>query len=137
MLSSKYAPHDGGLPGRPYILAGGRIITSAEQLTETAEREGLVLKESPGTGIAVPAPKGPPLISVRDLEYSYRENAGFQLAVEKLELQAGEVLTLAGPNGCGKTTLAKLLCGLYRPSRGSIFLGPAPVSYTHLRAHET
>jgi len=126
MLSSKYAPEVAGLPDRPYILAGGRIMTSSEKLTETAEREGLVLRQSPGTRVAAPAPNGHPLISVQDMEYSYRDNAGFKLAVEELELRAGEVLTLAGPNGCGKTTLAKLLCGLYRPSRGSIFLGPAP-----------
>ena len=49
--------------------------------------------------------------------------ADFQLSVEELHLYPGEVVTLSGPNGCGKTTLAKLLCGLIKPAGGKIFLG--------------
>ena len=52
-----------------------------------------------------------------------RRPADFQLSVEELHLYPGEVVTLSGPNGCGKTTLAKLLCGLIKPAGGRIFLG--------------
>ncbi len=128
MLSSKYAPQDGGLPGRPHILTGGRIETSTEELNETAEREGLVLREPALADPLTPAPKGPPFISVRGIAYSYRDNSDFKLSVEEFDLQAGEIVTLAGPNGCGKTTLAKLLCGLYQPSRGSIQLNQISAS---------
>ena len=37
-----------------------------------------------------------------------------------LELDAGEVLQVRGPNGLGKTTLLRALCGLSRPMRGEI-----------------
>jgi ABC-type sulfate/molybdate transport systems ATPase subunit len=42
------------------------------------------------------------------------------LAIERLELAAGERLAVLGPNGAGKTTLLRLLAGLEAPSAGSV-----------------
>jgi peptide/nickel transport system ATP-binding protein len=36
------------------------------------------------------------------------------------EIEAGETLALVGESGCGKSTVARLLVGLYEPSRGSV-----------------
>ena len=40
-----------------------------------------------------------------------------------LDLQPGELFAFLGPNGAGKTTTIKLLCGLLRPSSGTIEVG--------------
>jgi heme exporter protein A len=37
-----------------------------------------------------------------------------------LSLPAGRVLSVEGPNGCGKTTLLRALCGLTTPDHGTI-----------------
>lgn len=36
------------------------------------------------------------------------------------EVGAGEVVGICGPNGSGKSTLLQLLCGLQRPSKGTV-----------------
>ena len=50
---------------------------------------------------------------------------GSREAVKNLELQVkqGEVVTLLGHNGAGKSTTLKMLVGLLRPSSGSISVG--------------
>jgi peptide/nickel transport system ATP-binding protein len=37
------------------------------------------------------------------------------------EIKRGETLSLVGESGCGKSTVARLICGLYAPTRGSVF----------------
>lgn len=35
-------------------------------------------------------------------------------------IKRGETLSLVGESGCGKSTIARVVCGLYRPSRGEV-----------------
>jgi ATP-binding cassette subfamily C protein len=44
-----------------------------------------------------------------------------------LEIPAGQLVTLVGPSGAGKTTVVDLLIGLIRPDAGSITLDGAPL----------
>lgn len=45
-----------------------------------------------------------------------------------LEFEAHKVHTILGPNGCGKTTLIKALCGAAKPSRGQVQLEGESIS---------
>jgi ABC-type cobalamin/Fe3+-siderophores transport system ATPase subunit len=49
------------------------------------------------------------------------------LAVERLRVEAGEVVGVLGPNGAGKSTLLKCLVGMIRPRSGSVRVLGEPV----------
>ncbi len=44
-----------------------------------------------------------------------------------LEIPSGKIVGLLGPNGCGKSTLIKLISGLLQPDSGEISVGGVPV----------
>ncbi len=44
-----------------------------------------------------------------------------------MEVEAGSIHGLLGENGAGKSTLMNILCGLYRPTSGQIYLKGEPV----------
>ncbi|MBN4667600.1 ABC transporter ATP-binding protein [Pandoraea nosoerga] len=59
------------------------------------------------------------VISIQNLSKTYA--TGFQaLKNINLDIRRGEIFALLGPNGAGKTTLISTICGIVRPSSGTI-----------------
>jgi zinc transport system ATP-binding protein len=71
-----------------------------------------------------------PIIDIQDLWFSYN---GIPVLKEvNLKVIKGEFLALLGPNGGGKTTLLKLMLGLFKPDQGSVrIFGKPPREVSH------
>ncbi len=61
-------------------------------------------------------------IEFRDVSFRYPGAETDALSHVSLTFSAGEKLALVGRNGSGKTTFIKLLCRLYDPTEGTIYL---------------
>ena len=65
----------------------------------------------------------PEHISVEKLRFAFPQSPVQQLNIPALHFHAGERVLLLGPVGGGKSTLLKILAGLYRPGEGRVRLG--------------
>lgn len=63
-------------------------------------------------------------VEIQGVSFSY----GKMPFIEDLSASfaAGAVTSIVGPNGCGKSTLVKLIDGLYRPQAGRVLIGGRP-----------
>ena len=50
------------------------------------------------------------------------ENQKIALDNVSLDIQNGEFVTIIGGNGSGKSTLMNMICGVYKPEAGEIFI---------------
>jgi len=93
------------------------------------------------TGAVIPAPRGPepgatPVLETVDLRMTFTGRGlrrGFDArAVDGVNLRVmpGEIIALAGESGCGKTTLARTILGLEKPTGGQVLYRGRPLAYS-------
>lgn len=80
-------------------------------------------------------PPGLPIISqpdagvrLQDVVFSHAPGVKPIIAGVTMQIRRGSCIGLVGANGVGKTTFAKLLLGLYRPTSGQVRLGELDIS---------
>jgi oligopeptide/dipeptide ABC transporter ATP-binding protein len=72
------------------------------------------------------------LLGARDLRVVFNDRVRAVDGVD-LDVAAGEIVALVGESGCGKTTLARTLLGLERPSAGEVLFEGKPLDYRKLK----
>ena len=99
-------------------VAGVRRINEFLSQSEPASRKPVSLPAS--------LPAGQPQMELRNVTFGYDGHTVLQSIC--LQVQAGEQVTLAGRTGAGKSTVFKLLLGLYTPQSGSVLIEGVPAA---------
>lgn len=84
----------------------------------------LAQPERPGVASDTPAPGG--AVALSHVTFGYTDKP--VLSDLSFRVEAGEQVTLVGRTGAGKSTVFRLLLGLYQPQQGSLTIGGVEVS---------
>lgn len=67
-------------------------------------------------------------IQIKDLCFGYKNAKELTINHFNLDMEQGEIISILGESGSGKSTVLRLLCGLETPTRGSISIGDRVVT---------
>lgn len=98
-------------------IAFRRIAELSKQFSSPEQH--LLLSDSSQPSMAMHS------LELNEVNYTFPRVPGsdpFHLGPVNLRIEQGDIIFIVGENGCGKTTLIKLLLGLYAPQSGNIAL---------------
>jgi ABC-type bacteriocin/lantibiotic exporter with double-glycine peptidase domain len=111
----------------PQIIEGNESLTTLYNLLETKDaRPYSGAQRKPFCG----------KITLAFVSFQYKDCP--VLHDINLTIDPGSMVAIAGPNGSGKTTIANLILGFYRPQKGQLYADDCPFSewdIVHLRRH--
>lgn len=110
------------------IAQGVQYLVQWQQVSESLQMVNRLLELSPERRpqqtLLLPE-RLPETLTVEQLRFAFSGSPLQLLNLPRLEFKSGERVLLLGPVGGGKSTLLKVLAGLYRPSEGRVRLGDA------------
>jgi ATP-binding cassette subfamily B multidrug efflux pump len=134
ILDSRPHESSGGLADAPGLSAdwgSAGAISGPPQMKKNASDQPPTFL--PGRPKPEPAPDGPQpellpngALEFKHLTFAY-DDRGPALRDVSFVVPAGSVVAVVGPTGSGKSTLGTLLCRLYEPPRGTVWIGGCDV----------
>lgn len=67
------------------------------------------------------------IIEFNDIHFGYLENKKILNGIN-FKINKGEMVSIVGKNGAGKSTISKIICGFYKPNSGSIYVNGEDIS---------
>lgn len=95
-------------------------ISDFASLELTEENREKLLRFFSETVSAPPAPTGDPLLEFQNVTFAYDKDPVVRGV--SFQVRQGERIAVIGKNGAGKSTAARLACGVIRPQAGQILL---------------
>ncbi len=125
-----YITHDlavvAQLADRLAVLRHGRLVeigstrSILESPVDNYTRRLVAAREEPARAPVDPVPDAAsPMLAVRSISAGYRSNPGILKDVS-FALNAGESLAVVGTSGSGKSTMARVVCGLMPQQGGAV-----------------
>lgn len=101
------------------VLQAG--LTAIERITDLLA-EPIEIRD-PAPPVVPSAPNNPDkgAVEFRDVWLAYKDE-DYVLQQVSFRITAGEKVAIVGPTGAGKSSIIRLLCRLYEPTRGDIFV---------------
>ncbi len=80
-------------------------------------------------------PNNTPIFSAKNLSMTFGQGKKLVTAVDNVsfDIADGEIVSIVGGSGCGKSVLAKVMLGLYKPTSGDFLYHGKPITDT--RSH--
>ncbi len=125
------------LPSLILIVAFFRNLKKVEASLDQIDSLGLQMVNNEVVDVnSLPEIEDESLISMDGVEYQYYDynnKKTFTLGPINLKIKENELLFIIGGNGSGKTSLAKLITGLYSPTSGELKFGKTVINRRNLQ----
>ena len=73
------------------------------------------------------------ILKAENISYKYNNGEDFSIEDVDISIQENRFTALIGPNGCGKSTIFKLLMGEIKSDKGKIYLGDKDISKINIK----
>jgi len=110
--------------GQRLQLVGSHLERVGDVLNANAEQELLTVSDAPAISGK---------IELKDVSFRYDPNSPLVLQDISVSIMPGQKVAIVGRTGSGKSTLGKLLLGLYPPTGGEIFYDGIPLQALNYR----
>ena len=98
------------------------LIVSVSRAYACLKRaEGLMELESTANNGTEVLPSGTPLaVSMKNVSFTYQGNVEESVKDFSIDIKPGETIGIIGSTGCGKSTAASLIAGIYNADAGEV-----------------
>jgi len=119
LLARALAPVEMAISGWKTLVDARSAYARLDQSLEAAPREEAQTE--------LEAPKG--LLSVERVIFGFRGQDQPVIKGASFRVEPGEVLAIVGPSAAGKSTLARLLVGMWKPQSGVVRIDSADIAF--------